>query len=265
MAQVSETPGLEAQILVSHVIDRDRSWVVAHPEFYLSTRHLNVLNNLLGRRINGEPLPYLIGHWEFFGLDFSVNSNVLIPRPETELLVEKALEWLRIHPKINSVLDLGTGSGCIAISLAKSLPYLNITAADISKEALEVSRDNAKKLKVDHQINFINSNLFENIPGSFSLICANLPYVPLGKLDSLKALKYEPRSALDGGSDGMEFIKEVISQSRQKINAPGLLLMEIESGQKDEIFRYVADLLPSNHFEILPDLCNQPRLLRINF
>lgn len=263
LARISETPGLEAQILVSNVTDRDRSWVIAHPEYYLSAKQLNYLKELLERRLNGEPLPYLIGHWEFFGLDFLVNPNVLIPRPETELLVEKALEWLKAHPKLNSVLDLGTGSGCIAISLAKSLPYLEITAADLSMDALEVSRQNAKRHKIDHQINFINSNLLDNVPGRFSLICANLPYIPSSKLDSLKDLKYEPRSALDGGINGMDYIKKAIMQSQQKTSSPGLILMEIESGQADEISCYVADLLPSNHFMILPDLSNQPRLLRL--
>ncbi len=265
LARISDSPGLDAQVLVSHVLDRNRSWVVAHPEFYLSQKKLSELKSLLDRRLANEPLPYLIGHWEFYGLDFQVNPLVLIPRPETELLVDKALEWLHKHPRQQSVLDIGTGSGCIAICLAKAIPEINIIAVDFNDDVLDVARANAQTHKVENQIKFIQSDLFKNISGAFSLICANLPYIPTNKLKNLSVSKFEPLEALDGGEDGLAFIKRVITESQGKITKPGLLLLEIESGQKEDVLLFTKRVLPSVSSEVILDGAGLPRLLYVKF
>lgn len=265
LARVSDTPGLDAQVLVSHVIDRSRTWVVAHPEFYLSTKHVSLLQNYLNRCLEGEPLPYLLGHWEFFGLEFDVNSSVLIPRPETEQLVEQALDWLKLHPGINKALDLGTGSGCIAISLAKNHPDLEITATDIDINALEVARSNAKKHRVEQNIQFVQSDLFGKVDGSFSLICANLPYIPTLHMAELRVARYEPHSALDGGKDGLDLIKEVIIQSRTRVTHPGLLLLEIDSRQKEKVMNLANEFLPTSHAKLIYDGNHLPRIMRVEF
>ena len=203
LLQVSETPGLDAQVILAHILGKPRSWVLAHPEFSLTPEQAVELERALARLEAGEPLPYVLGHWEFFGMDFSVNRQVLIPRPETELMVEQALTWLRRHPARRAALDVGTGNGCIALSLAIKIPDLHVLASDISPGALEQAQSNLHRYALQGRVQFILADLFPEVGGSFDLICANLPYIPSAELARLKGLEVafpSPRLCTDNAA-----------------------------------------------------------------
>jgi len=186
LADHSDTPGLDAQVLIAQSLAKPRSWVLAHPEAELTDEQLEIIQTGLARLKKGEPLPYVLGHWEFYGLDFLITHDTLIPRPETELLVEHALDWLHEHPKRRYGLDIGTGSGCIAISLARHIPDLRIVAVDLSFPALITARQNALQHGVLHQVHFVQTDLILASKIQFDLICANLPYIPSDQLAQLK-------------------------------------------------------------------------------
>ncbi len=154
------------------------SWILAHPAALLDEYQLERYETLTRRLESGEPLPYIIGHWEFYGLDFTLSPAVLIPRPETEMLVEHALHWLVEHPARRSILDVGTGSGCIAVSLALNCPDARILASDISLEALLVARQNVLRHGVSDRVQLLQCDLLPPTSLPFDLLCANLPYIP---------------------------------------------------------------------------------------
>src|SRR5512139_2298322 len=152
LAVISDTPALDASVLIAHILHKPRTWVVAHPELNLTTKQHKELDDSLARLESGESFPYVLGHWEFFGLEFDLTPDVLIPRPETELLVEKAIVWMQESRGRRSIADVGTGSGVIAISIAVNIPDAQILATDISHQALEVARRNAIKFNVIDRI-----------------------------------------------------------------------------------------------------------------
>lgn len=200
------------------------------------------LSEILRRRSSGLPLQYILGSSEFMGIKFKVDKRVLIPRPETEILVETAIKkGLRVKGQGLSVkiLDIGTGSGCIAISLAKFLPDAQITAVDISQKALEVARENAKLNSVADQIKFMQSDLFDNYnlrPNTYDLIVSNPPYICSGEIKKLpKEVRYEPVIALDGGSDGIDFYRKIIKDAPCYLKENGYLIMEMGYNQKEAI------------------------------
>jgi release factor glutamine methyltransferase len=203
---------------------------------------------ILKRRLNGEPVQYITGFTEFMGFYFRVDKRVLIPRPETEILVEKTLDLIKdkFSDKRINILDLGTGSGNIAISLAKLSKNFEIFASDISQEALEVARENARINRVDKRICFLKSNLFENgfkhKNNFFDIIISNPPYLTLRELDnSAMELSYEPRIALDAGNDGILFYRQIIKQSPQYLKKNGFLIFEIGYNQLEKIKSIVSD------------------------
>ncbi|HEY9153317.1 MAG TPA: HemK/PrmC family methyltransferase, partial [Anaerolineales bacterium] len=159
LSRFSDTPQLDAEVLFAHVLNQPRTWLLAHDDSSFDPQAAPVLENLIRRIEGGEPLPYVIGHWEFFGLDFEITPDVLIPRPETELLVERAIPWLQSSTQPRSIADIGTGSGCIAISIAIHVPNSHILATDISSKALEVAQRNARKHHVENQIEFMECDL----------------------------------------------------------------------------------------------------------
>ena len=162
LSSISDTPALDASVLLAHILNKPRTWVLAHPEITLTTDQQNQLNQALTRLECGEPFPYVLGHWEFFGLDFDITSDVLIPRPETELLVEKAVTWLQESPARRTVADIGTGSGAIAVSIAVNVRDVNILATDISKQALQVAQRNAEK----HSVMVRGCSMRDSVPPS---------------------------------------------------------------------------------------------------
>jgi len=259
----SDQPALEAQVLLAHVLVQPRAWVIAHPEFLLSNEQDEQLHTLLAQRLQGVPLPYLLGHWEFFGLDFMLNPQVLIPRPETELLVEEALQWMRERSQKLHAVDVGAGSGCIAVSLAKNAPDLTITGIDISRPALAVARQNVLRHGVREQVHLLQGDLLQACRGRFDLVCANLPYIPSQTLAGLEVARREPRLALDGGPDGLRLIERLLTQAAMRMAPGGLLLLEIESGQGESAAELAFRLFAKAAIRVLPDLSGKPRLLKI--
>jgi release factor glutamine methyltransferase len=254
---------LDAQVLLAHIFDRSRTWVIAHPEAPLTQGQLKELKPAIERLERSEPLPYVIGHWEFFGLEFRVTPAVLIPRPETELLVESALDWLREHPRRRFAVDIGTGSGCIAISLAVNLPDLTIIASDISLRSLQVAKQNICIHRVETQVLPIVAQLFPPSRERFDLISANLPYIPTQRLRGLKIFDREPALALDGGSDGLDLIQQLLVDAHPNLNAGGLLLLEIDSTQGKILKKLAQEAFPSADVRILADLAGRDRLMHI--
>lgn len=267
-AVISETPAIEAQVLLAHVLQKKRSWVLAHPEIELSPAQQVALEHCAARRQTGEPLPYILGHWEFFGLDFLVTPAVLIPRPETELLVERALDWLRSHPDCCWIADIGTGSGCIAIALAAHIPNLKVLATDRSPQALKVACQNAARHEVVERITFLEANLLA-LPEDFqhqrfNLISANLPYIPHQTLIDLPVSQFEPSLALDGGDDGLDLIQRFLAQAPGYLSPQGCLLLEIEAGQGETACALAKAAFPQAQAQLVRDLAGHDRLIEVD-
>jgi len=260
---LTETPSLDAQVLLAHVCGRDRGWILAHPEYTLNPEETLRLADGMAQLMAGVPLPYVLGSWEFYGLDFKVTPQVLIPRPETELLVDTALKWLRDRPDRRQAAEAGTGSGCIAVSLAVNLPDLEFTVTDISPHAAAIARENAFRHQVSSRVQVLVNDLLEGLPGPFDLIAANLPYIPSQTLRQLPVFRREPILALNGGEDGFDLISRLIEQSAQKLSPGGITLLEIEAGQGAESQALADKHFPEAEISVLQDLAGLDRLLTI--
>ena len=263
LSPISETPGSDARVLLAHILHQPPGWLLAHPEYPLTDEEKHRLAQALDRLIKGTPLPYVLGQWEFFGLTFQISPAVLIPRPETELLVEEALAWLAASPDHRRAVDLGTGSGCIAVSLAKHCEDLVITATDISPEAIRIARQNAQRHQVEHRIEFRQGQMWDPVDGPFDLICANLPYIPTETLRQLSVFGREPSLALDGGPDGLEPLRAFLRTAPLFLAPGGLLLAEIEAGQGSAVLALAGKNFPKGRGQILTDLAGRDRLLRL--
>jgi len=272
---------LAAELLLLHVAARDRAWLYAHPEELLSAEITTRYFALIQRRANGEPTQHLTGKQEFWGLEFEVTPDVLIPRPETEHLIEVALDRLalrelragrstRLTGSGITLVDVGTGSGCIAIALAKELPDATIYATDISAAALNVARRNSARHGFFDRIRFLESNLLEGFsplatshsPLSFDLIVSNPPYVGRGTVETLarEVREHEPEVALYGGEEGYEFYAELVAQSHEFLKPGGLLVLELGH----DSLPAVQPLLDSRHWTnvaVTNDLASIPRVL----
>lgn len=267
----SETASLDAQVLIAHILEKPRSWVLAHPEATLSLEQENALDLALGRLQNGEPLPYVLGQWEFFGLAFNLTPSVLIPRPETELLVEFTIQWLKTRPHLLNparhlrIVDVGTGCGCIAISLAFHFPGLQLLAIDISRAALQVAFENAKRHQLLQSFHFIQTDLLSSFPNRpvFHLICANLPYIPQETLPRLPVSSREPVLALDGGHGGLDVIERLLHEAQPRLYPGGLLLLEIEASQGQSVPALAQQIFPTATVHLLRDLAERDRLVSI--
>lgn len=217
---------LEVQCLLQHVLQKPRAWLLAHPEQVLAANQWADYCRLLQRRLQGEPVSYLLGEREFFGLNFRVTPATLIPRPETELLVELALQRIPAQSPCR-VLDLGTGSGAIALSIAHARPDIEVTATDVSREALAVARENAQRLGIANAV-FVHSDWFEALDGQrFDLIVSNPPYVAADDPHLRQGdLPFEPQSALASGADGLDDIRRILERAPAHLSTPGWLLLE---------------------------------------
>jgi len=203
-------PRLETEILLAYSLNLKRIQLYSQPERVLTKEELDRFKALVERRKKHEPIAYIVGYQPFMGLDFIVTPDVLIPRPETELLVETAIQFIKEN-KIKSIADLGTGSGCIAVSIAKKVPTIKIVATDASEKALELAKQNAKKHNVEDRIEFHLTANF-SLPFPVDLIISNPPYIPTAAIENLDpdVKDFEPRQALDGGKDGLDFIRKLI-------------------------------------------------------
>ncbi len=226
LASISDYPHSEARSLLAFVLNQPISWLIAWPEFNLSDQHTNVFSRLIKRRAKGEPLAYLLGKKEFWSLNLKVTTNTLIPRPDTEILVELALKIIT-DSNVKSVLDLGTGSGAIALAIGSEKPHIKILATDCSSTALEVAQANKEHLNI-HNVKFIKSDWFTSIKQkNFDLIVSNPPYIPRDKmfLDDTE-LSFEPEGALFSGSKGLDDIEFIISSAREYLASQGVLALE---------------------------------------
>lgn len=269
LARLSDTPALDASVLLAHILAKPRTWVLAHPELTLTVEQQIQLDESLSRLELGEPFPYVLGRWEFFGREFDVSPNVLIPRPETELLVEKAVTWLQGAPERRTVADVGTGSGVIAVSIALNVPDVKVLATDISRVALEVAKRNAIKFNVADRIDFVQCDLLphhiQSLPTElhFDLICANLPYIPTEILQHLPVFQHEPTLALDGGKDGLNLIRRLLDMGPDWLAPNGMMLLELESTHGIQALNLACDLFSTGTIHLHQDLARQDRLLEI--
>jgi release factor glutamine methyltransferase len=251
-----------AQAILAHVTGRDRAWLLAHVEAALTPEQAGRYADLLGRAAQGEPLAYLTGFREFCGLAFEVAPEVLIPRPETEMLVEAAEDWITSHQRPDArLIDVGTGSGAIAVALAVRLPAARITATDVSSAALAVARRNAARHGVADRIAFMASYLLKIVPGPYDVIVSNLPYIPSAELAELDAGRWEPLRALDGGPDGLRLIERLIAQARSRLAEGGLLALEMQFDQGQRIAALCRQAFPGAQVAIQRDLAGLDRIV----
>ena len=255
-------PRREAASLLSFVLLRDTAFLIAHPEYTLSDSEQAEYESSVHRRAKHEPFQYIVRRQEFFGLDFEVSPNVLIPRPETELLVEAALNHLRGRQRPR-FCEIGVGSGCISVAVLHEIPDATAVAGDVSTEALDIAGRNAARNKVDERIDFKLSDVFENIPHErFDAVLSNPPYVPERDFESLQAevRDFEPTVALTAGADGLSIIERIIEGAPAHLADKGTLFMEIGFNQMPAVER-LFDMKLWKSVEFLPDLQGIPRIV----
>ena len=247
-----EEASLEAELLLRNTLKVSRVQLYSELDRELDLKETETFWARIGRCLNHEPSAYITGYREFYGLDFYVDFSVLIPRPESELLVEKALELA--HNYASPVIaDIGTGCGAIAISLALSLPQAKIYATDVSTSALKVAQANCRKHRVTDRVNLLAGDMLEPLPELADLIIANLPYVRETGLPLVNTAGCEPRLALDGGLDGLEKIRRLCRQVKDKLYPGGYLLLEIGEGQGEALTAFLHNLFPVASIELVPD------------
>jgi len=245
---------LEGELLLRHALKIDRVQLYIDLEKELTPQQEETFRRLLERRLQGEPAAYITGRREFYGLDFNVSPAVLIPRPESELLVETALTLAKNRP-LSIIADIGTGSGAIAVSLALELAQSKIYATDISAAALKVALANCRKHGVSDRVRLLEGNLLEPLPEPVDLIVANLPYIRKSELNP----QCEPPLALDGGADGTESIEQLCRQAGGKLKSGGSLLLEIGQGQREAVTAILHNIFPGGKVEVFPDLAGIDR------
>ena len=231
-----KNPHLESEILLSKIINTDKKYIILNPKKILKNKNLNNLSKLIERRKKGEPIAYLINKKMFWKNDFYVDKDVLIPRPDTELIIEQVL---KIYPKSQQlqVLDIGTGSGCILLSILKERSNFYGTGIDICKKSINISKFNAKKLRLSNRVKFYNSDVDNFKIGKYDLIVSNPPYIELLNLKYLEkdVINFEPKLALSGGFDGFSKIRKVVRKARNLIKKNGKFIIEIGFNQKNKV------------------------------
>ncbi len=265
----SETARLDSQVLLAHVLDQSRSWLFAHHEHELSEGDCRRYADLITRRRRREPVAYLLGRKEFYGLDFVVDQRVLIPRPETELLVDLVLAQIsdrRGRPVV--VADVGTGSGAIAITVASHAPEAKVYGTDISQDALDVAEENRKRLTPDAGPLFLEGDLLSPLPEPADVIVANLPYIADEEYSGLQSdvRDYEPRVALKAGVEGLDLIERLLEQLPSKVQPRGAVLLEISPRQGEIVQKMAQDLRPKpSYVGLRRDYSGQVRMVTLEF
>jgi release factor glutamine methyltransferase len=264
-------PRLDAQVLLGHVLQVDRVTLIAYPEKPLTAEQERHYYQLLERRKRGEPVAYLIGHKEFYGLDFFVDQRVLIPRPETEQLVEAALRVIRVSLAAGLqpvVADIGTGSGVIPITIAVQeprLPYLY--ASDVSSDALEVARINCRRHSVEERVRLLSSDLLTALPEPIDVLTANLPYIGTDEMDIVapEVRAYEPHLALFSGNQGLDLIQRFFTEAVHsgKLKEHAVLLLEIGYQQRAKLLHVLSNLWPHASVSFEKDYAGWDRLLKV--
>lgn len=265
----------ETELLFTQVLNCDRASLCLNRDLVLDREKSARISSCLKRRVFGEPIQYILARTEFMGLEFRVTPDVLIPRPETEILVEAAMKFSSSvirHPSFVNILDLGTGSGCIAVSLAKYLSDVKITATDTSQKALEIAKFNACKHNVADKIDFVLSDLFTNyqlpaLPAgrpitNYDVIISNPPYIPTALISTLQPeVQYEPRIALDGGPDGLEFYRRLSREAGIYLKKEGFLILETGFNQMQAVKNILQNEAKFEIIEIVRDYNNIERVV----
>lgn len=239
---ITEEPRRDAELLLLRIVTRDRAFLLTHPDTQLTAEQQALYEEWLRRRAAHEPIQYILGEQEFFGLTFAVTPDVLIPRPETEHLVEALLERMPRDRQLR-IVDVGTGSGAIAVSLAHALPHAQVTALDISEAALGVARRNAETHRVVDRMRFLTSDLLSAVAGErFDAVVSNPPYVAEADRESLESQvrDYEPAVSLFGGPSGFDVYERLIPQAHEVLKPGGWLLMEMGIGQRNVLSRLLS-------------------------
>lgn len=255
LKEISDSPKLDAQLLLCNVLNIDRVSLFLSYEKEIDELMKARFDALLERRRLQEPLNYIIGKREFYSNDFLVNHDVLIPRPETELIIDVAKKY--IDKDVKNIIDIGTGSGVIAITLKLIFPNINITASDISEDALKIAKRNAEIHKV--KLDFVLSDALQNIHSNFQMIVTNPPYVKSSFIEDDLSLAYEPRRALDGGESGLEVIKKILKEAKEKIDTGGLIIME-HGFDQDEDVKSIAKKYNFDCLCNIKDINDHPRV-----
>ena len=258
-----DTPELDAELLLARVLDVDRAWLMAHPEHSLTPAQRTDFEQMVRRRAQREPLAYITGQRWFYDILLHVTPAVLIPRPETEELVELALAWLQAHPA-TVVADIGTGSGTIALAIARHTPPdVRVLATDISPEALNVARDNARRLDVAERVHFLQGDLLAALPGPVDLIVANLPYVAeRDRADLMPEVgQFEPEGALFSGPAGLNHLQRLLAAAPDYLRPGGAILLEIGYDQGEAVRALARQHFSTAAIRIHQDLAGHDRLL----
>lgn len=258
---------LDAQTLLAEALGKDRTYLIVNFNERLDEELLAGYQRLIARRAAGEPLQYITGHQQFFGLEFEVTPAVLIPRPETELIVEEVIRLVESHNVAKPVIvDVGTGSGCIAVTLARELEDAEVTACDISEAALEVARRNAAKHELADRVEFVNSDLLAAFPETqfADFILSNPPYVAAHELPTLQreVRDWEPHTALTDNNDGLSFYRRLLNEAPAKLKPGGYLICELGFGQSEAVLA-MADSQAWSEVRLLDDLQGIPRTLAL--
>lgn len=263
-----DNASIEAELLLCHILRVSKTQLYTESERLLTSVEINNLQRLMRRRLFHEPVAYILKRCGFYGTDFYIDYRTLIPRPETELLVEKVIEFVhhRSPPENQfTIADIGTGSGVIAISLALALPQAKIYATDISASALQVANINCRRHKVDSQVELLQGNLLEPLPELVDIAVANLPYIKDYELRTLspEIANFEPMVALAGGEDGLDKIHNLLVQIPKKIRPEGCLFIEIGQGQSKTVVSLINNYLPQAKIEVTADLGGIDRVVSI--
>ncbi len=233
----SDEPQPNAEWLLACVLNVTRTWLLAHPDYTLSEKELALYQKYIARKAKGEPLSHIVGYQPFDGLDIIVSSDVLTPRPETEELVDLASTLLDRKATL-ALLDMCTGSGCIACALAKRFPRAQVLGVDISEKALAIAQENVKKFHLNERVHLLQSDLWKDVTGTFDLIISNPPYIPSAVVDTLtREVLHEPRLALDGGVDGLDIVRPLCTLAADYLRPEGWLALELCKGQASAVAR----------------------------
>lgn len=250
-----------SRILAEYILNFNRQEIIANLDKEVEEEQRVRYYLALIEIIQGMPIQYITNKQEFMKLDFYVDENVLIPQPDTEILVEKAIEEAKKIENVE-ILDMCTGSGCIGISIAKNIENAKVTLVDISKNAIEIAKKNALRNKVESQLTFIQSNMFEKVEKKFDIIVSNPPYIKTDVIPKLdRQVQNEPHIALDGGKDGLKFYKIIIEEAQKYLKENGKLILEIGYDQKEEVENLIKQSGQYNKIEVIKDLSQNDRVI----
>lgn len=259
--QKVEDASITSRILMQYVLKIDRNKLIINKNDNVDINKENEYKEYIEKIIKGKPVQYITNNQEFMKLNFYVDENVLIPQPDTEILVEKVIKSIDIMENIE-ILDMCTGSGCIGISLAKNIKNTKVTLVDISKEAIEIAKKNAIQNEVENKITFIQSDMFENVKGKFDIIVSNPPYIKTDIIQTLdKQVQNEPHIALDGGEDGLDFYKILINEAHKYLKKDGKIFLEIGYDQKQEVENLTKQSKHYKKIETIKDLSQNDRVI----